>query len=102
MSNETRFTPGPWSAEALKNGIEHDIRHDGYFVATAHGGCVDEAENGANAHLIAAAPELYEALEWAMRFVEQVRAESPAPEGGGEDIAYREARAALAKARGES
>lgn len=38
---------------------------------------------------------LREHLEWAMRFVDQVRAESPTMKGSGEDISYRNARAAL-------
>jgi hypothetical protein len=34
--------------------------------------------------------KLRSSLAWAMKFVEQVRIENPAPKGGGEDIIYEE------------
>jgi hypothetical protein len=58
MSEELKHTPGPWI-----------IRHEGVWsVGTDHEmtalvyGCTDKEEE-ANAHLIAAAPELLEALK---------------------------------------
>lgn len=98
---EKKFTPGPWSPHGT--GLARSGKPEFEIHWSKYGECVAEIVHGeADARLIAAAPELYEALEWAMRFVEQVRAESPAPKGGGEDIAYRKAQAALAKARGEA
>lgn len=99
MSDETKWTKGPWGTDEY-SGFPLDVHKAGTAVMVCR---VNESKRGqANARLIAAVPELYGALEWAMRFVEQVRSESPAPKGGGEDIAYHDARAALAKARGES
>lgn len=106
--SELKATPGPWE-------ISHVFATDPCYIAIdapKHGALAEvvwkmEDEDRsqvceANAHLIAAAPDLYDALEWAMRFVDQVRIENPLPEGGGEDIAYQRAIHALAKARGES
>lgn len=73
--SETKFTPGPWTlTEGYKQKVFAqsdamtvcDIRGWGYL--TGLGGLhlpVDKAVaiQDANAHLIAAAPELYEALE---------------------------------------
>lgn len=100
MSNHTK---GPWEFHAHggsvsvkgqpHNSICEGILKEGQQVLGA---------DYANANLIAAAPELYESLAWAMKYVKQVRIENPLPTGCGEDIAYAEAVAALAKARGES
>lgn len=105
-----KHTPGPWVVDGEDDivpdvpcilivcegkrvcDVSSTLKDDGEFVLTD--------QDRANAHLIAAAPDLLEALEWTMRFVEQVRAESPLPAGSGEDISYKEARAALAKAYG--
>lgn len=71
------FTPGPWhwDSEAFGSGLDWcliqgpggdpggSILEGGFVLA-------DDAENLANAHLIAAAPELYEALH---NLVEAVR-----------------------------
>lgn len=106
MSNENKWTPTPWNTsywiEQPNNRHKPMVVAGGVTIAIMHPAPVCQmSECEANAHLIAAAPELYEALEWAMNFVDQVRVENPAPKGGGEDIAYEEARAAIAKARGE-
>lgn len=82
-------TPGPWKVDRPY------IRGTGRAIVSIESWC-DEVEDAANARLIAAAPELYEALEAAYmvlkpqksRFEEYVNAVTLA-------------RAALAKARGE-
>ena len=68
---ETKFTPGPWSEDSI-GGVVHagemrvcDVRGWGWL--TGQGGLKlspQEAEQiqDANAHLIAAAPDLYAAL----------------------------------------
>lgn len=57
-----------------------------------------EAEAEANANLIAAAPELYEALEWALENIQGMIDENDIP-----SIVIRDrARTALAKARGDA
>lgn len=98
----------PWAIDM--NSVYFDIRDsDGVAIAdTCAASCQLETGKYKNdprtlavTSLIAAAPELYEALAWAMKYVKQVRIENPLPTGCGEDIAYAEAVAALAKARGE-
>lgn len=79
---DTKWTPGPWTIEDRKTRIEVRGRRDGepnrdqYFdrVATVnfwrdpkYGPVRDDAI--ANACLIAAAPDLYAALEQARRFI---------------------------------
>jgi len=101
MSSETRFTPGPWKL------FVHDAEYPNY--GHIHGECgIDdngimnirtvagiykyglEAENSANARLIAAAPDLYAALENILARYGIVN----------DDLC--DARAALAKAKGET
>ena len=85
----TKFTPGPWSVCADRAYVDGP---DGKVVAHC---CYERhpSEEYANADLIAAAPDLYEALE---AFI------------AGADTGYisvdvdKFARAALARARGES
>ena len=66
----TGFTKGPWVASAMDNGIEWEIKdtHDEYDVCQCFGSPGfdvrdGEAEAESNAHLIAAAPDMYEALK---------------------------------------
>ena len=92
MSKPT-FTPGQWTAREMYECDEDEPSHwtvDGTF--TVHGDDEDHL-NEPDAHLIAAAPDLYAALEKAL---------------GGCDgdlcmhLWHDDARAALAKARGET
>jgi hypothetical protein len=95
-----KFTPGPWRACPVQ-GVDYDFRPIARDVS--HGAAPyharvdytgDEAETDANANLIAAAPDLYAALEMLLN-------------DGVIDAAIMEpgrvsiARAALKKARGE-
>ena len=96
MSNETRWTPGPWSVE--RSVIRGDADHLGRTVAVASTlnvawpfGRRATKEEPYNALLIATAPELYEALE---EMLEECEDDEFAPH-------VMEAKAALAKARGE-
>lgn len=99
----TRFTPGPWkhdqgyvfSGDGLWHGDEH-----GWIVAriARHNGEGDSEIDRANAVLIAAAPELYEALQ------ELADLQNGPPLIKDEDdwnAAMAATWAALAKARGE-
>lgn len=94
MSGETKWAPGPWVA-------------DGFFVSSNSGGAVahdivsacgtvgrPDSETEANAQLIAAAPDLYEALADLVHQVDRPRAPSW--------LSLDDAFAALDKARGES
>ena len=66
MSNrEKQWTPGPWRRERARGADEYQIVGDGWGITNVApllraGGC---SEGEANARLIAAAPDLVEALE---------------------------------------
>lgn len=92
---DTKFTPGPWEVK-YKNGETQLLMSDGDIHMCNMHYYPWVPENDADWHLIAAAPDLYEALE---------RAEYMLRQYGMRPEFYREvaseARAALAKARGE-
>lgn len=85
-----KHTPGPWCVEGV--GIRALVRAgtSGVIVAVRHR--LSAQENEANARLIAAAPELLEALENIL---------SNCLDSDGLSRAYENARAAIAKATGE-
>ena len=85
--SEPKWTPGPWIEE--EDGLEVRAASNYKMVAATLG----SEERLANANLIAAAPELYEALEIICRF--------SLPKGGDQIVAFAQAFKALAKARGE-
>ncbi|GLT02830.1 hypothetical protein GCM10007897_42540 [Sphingobium jiangsuense] len=94
------FTPGPWRVDPNANC---DIQtSDGLLeVAATHpslltGGRNDPARARGNANLIAAAPELYEALSWFINDIDGTHTVML-----DFDANVERARAALAKARGE-
>jgi len=87
-------TPGPWVVESLVDGYDIHAPESGCFVATTSDpemiwGAVTRK---GDARLIAAAPELLEALENLLKVHEG--------EGGTQHHAGNMARAAIAKARG--
>ncbi|MHC3750729.1 hypothetical protein ACYKDZ_17815 [Stutzerimonas stutzeri] len=91
MSNV--HTPGPWSFRGCDGGWAIDFNEDQEQV-------VDYVYEEADARLIAAAPELLEALEdiandYAERFDMDSQSTNP-----GMKVVVENARAALAKARG--
>lgn len=102
MSNETKWTPGPWVVgESSHNGlpcVDACDPNDGQLmieICEVWGEDRAESEtemSRANAHLISAAPELYEALA---SMLEECEDDEFAPH-------VMEAKAALAKARGET
>lgn len=57
-----QHTPGPWATSSLSNGTEWTVSIDGGDMLADLTGCPNEQ---ANARLIAAAPELFAALEQA-------------------------------------
>jgi hypothetical protein len=89
--NTTQHTPGPWFAVVTDTtcGGEPAI----WEIADRNGGVVAEdiSYNPANAHLIAAAPEMLDALEWAVETADSEQYEASW---------YASARAAIAKAKG--
>lgn len=110
---ETKLTKGPWTlgteelagdglkvfgASGINVGWTSAVRSRGGVVIDPH--CRIEAEEAkANAALIAAAPELYEALERLSAYLDIPEDENFAEIE--ESIEFKAARAALAKARGE-
>ena len=112
--SDTKFTPGPWFIATPTqgfevctiHGVERQPTEDGLgqtwvyirpesIVRDGEWVWPDEAECTANAHLIAAAPDLYAALE---RLVSEWRG----VDAGTLFKAVKEAEATLAKARGEA
>ena len=101
--SDTKHTPGPWAATAKICDVGGrdfqvvEIREAGDFrggichlQSAEHIGGIDAAETRANGALIAAAPELLEALKW-LRTCE---------ERGDLEEAIAAADAAIAKAEG--
>jgi len=118
-TTETKFTQGPWEAtftDCLGGPAGYcRIRPKsgemfGYFtsgeIATMY--MMDEAEQQANSHLVAAAPELYEALIVARDYVQaelEMRIRSLAGHPQKWEMEERDLaliNAALTKVRGES
>lgn len=108
MSTQTKWTPGPWRIdEANRTLVARLVGGEYEYICSVDpeefsvSDMTDE-ENRANATLIAAAPELYEALEDLLGYfrsgnavdVERATIKANAPE-------VLAARAALKKARGE-
>jgi hypothetical protein len=92
--SEPRWTPGPWTAHAFLVMAGYDrITHTGGNLPPprAH-------ESQANARLIAAAPELYEALEAAEHHLKETLA---GPRWIDDCPVLRQVQLALAKAIGE-
>jgi hypothetical protein len=83
-------TPGPWLAVFMPDGEGGDY-FDGFVRPLPNGRCEDvDIERRANAALVAAAPEMLEALKQLVDVV------------GGSFNAVQQARAAIAKAEGRA
>ena len=69
----SRHTPGPWEINERHGGVIY-IEGVGNTVAICHddGFDIDHAEAEANARLIAAAPQVLEALELADELIDQL------------------------------
>ena len=95
----TKYTPGPWAVNG--NTPDQVYTEQGDTLAIVRGTRrISDEERNANARLIAAAPELLEALEKLANMVPEIARALPS----GVPMAYAEAfdkaRAALTKARG--
>lgn len=102
------FTPGPWAAIPMVTDADNAFYIEGnrdahnYVKDIATVGPCLSPQTKANAHLIAAAPDLYEACAAMVRLSQMGLEESlREPEENGNYAAFNRAVAALAKARGE-
>lgn len=90
-----KHTPGPWEVGSTIESDTQAIIHDGDSVLAI---LTTIPPNPANARLIAAAPDLLEALR---KMADMVEAEVLGPEWVWAHEIIEEARAAIAKATGE-
>ena len=102
MTDQPKWTPGPWAVERNKRTwgwvdvVGPSLGVGGPTQATDLT-LADEVKRIAEAHLIAAAPDMAEALEKALNFITNTESEM------GETLPCGDAaRAALAKARGQA
>lgn len=106
--SETKFTPGPWHKDERSDIYVRDSEGD--YIAETYAPMPKrkraKGENEANAHLIAAAPELYEALEKAAEVFRAYQSHHEAnrhTDKAERNKFYAEQiEAALTKARGEA
>ena len=89
-----KHTPGPWRADAWNFHSRTTVRAGDETIAECHGHGRDRHQCEADARVIAAAPDLLEALEDALDLIESI---SPV-----EGDTVRKARAAIAAATGEA
>ncbi|MCP1243011.1 hypothetical protein [Acetobacter lambici] len=91
--SEAKFTPGPWRVRF--GNIGHVTAENGALVSKCQR-LTSLCNLQANARLIAAAPDLYGALERVVNVSAEI-----APEAQDANV-FADARAALAKAQGET
>lgn len=97
-----KHTPGPWKFTDTPETEHHLIDGNGtHKVPVAVIERQDDNNSKANAHLIAAAPELLEALEWGMKHVLAPAQKLPGTSKYYFNM-YDKACAAIAKAKGEA
>ena len=94
----TKWTPGPWRVDSRHVGLMIESDPHGPRALASISTPIDDIDR-ANAALIAAAPELYEALEALTKDEELILAAHGIEPSGNRLV--KQARAALAKARGE-
>lgn len=97
--NNTLHTPGPWKLEITDTGfrvIYSDSTLRSHIAALHEAAlCEEHGDTFANARLIAAAPDLLDALDWALRQIE----DDLDPD---HQAAFDAARSTLRKAKGEA
>lgn len=104
--NQSKHTPGPW---ILRPDDPEKVRDSdsAHGIAVMSGGSRSIAEREANAHLIAAAPDLLHALDSLLTWMIEAEQEMNAPLGVGyrarvqKGVVIEKARAALQKSIGK-
>ena len=92
---EERCTPGPWNGLSVRIGGDASIVGNERLIASVHPKSMrasdpeGDAERDANARLIAASPDMFDVLEHLVNGTADI------------DTIYEDARAAIAKARGQ-
>lgn len=101
MENEPKWTPGPWGM--IQHGERDSRVGANTLLAIVYSTAFRDTENQrANAHLIAAAPELYKALEEARKTLMECAEDTiGTPSSAVFRIQAEQCAAVLAKARGE-
>jgi hypothetical protein len=97
----SKHTPGPWNVETANKYGEIRItasatKKHTYLIALTSPDCPDSQTQEANTSLMAAAPDLLAALESLLPAYDDARA------AGHGEILIAQARAAIAKAKGEA
>lgn len=92
---ETKHTPGPWKVSSYGTPHLKVFANDGAHVASVNYGDVDMNTQAANARLIAAAPELLEALSAMVHAYTST-------DGNAQCAALAKAEAAFRKAQGKT
>jgi hypothetical protein len=105
MVSERKWTPGPWhlSDETIRDGLWSKLLYgqpEG-MLAIIRVGHQGGYYGDANARLISAAPDLYEALSAMIREIGEARSHGSSAIDLISSSAIEMARAALSKARGE-
>ena len=99
--SEPKWTPGPWKFQvrfADQFGCQIDIRRSKGKIVFTFVSHLQPSSARSTAHLIAAAPDLYEALQRIVKWMDAQGYNALYQD----DTALKDARAALAKARGET
>lgn len=99
----TKYTPGPWEIGQFPDGFKLEVRANDGLVATVRGASGTKAMTRANARLIAAAPEMLEALNKCEDVIGTAVLHGHLIDNPHSPVweALREARAAIDKTRGE-
>jgi len=86
MTETIKATPGPWEWDKPMSNYKHLISDNGTYVLSSDeyaGSAWIEIDNEADARLIAAAPELLEALKAIMRHGEMANIDKGGPHWSG-------------------
>ncbi len=99
----TEWTKGPWKIRTNDHSFDVLTEDDKHAICTNYGCYSSTEQKKVDAHLIAAAPQLYEALHlWMDAFNSHLMSSSSKKAQARRAEMWDKANAAMAKARGES